>query len=183
MRATSFAHHSYDLLKTETVRDPYAELDHFSLRCEAEEAIAPQRSSRSTEIVRYDSLFELKKQWKRFDCVQSTCRLIVVLLLQAGFKAHLPGLVQRRHPAQRLFITSVTGRWPGVVSLGDLALHSSALGWQEISFHRNPREAISDALQSTQLKERCVLFYPEEIEMAGYPFETPATLHAGSRWM
>lgn len=179
MRLTPLIHHCCDLLKTETVRDFDAEFDPFSSRRKVEEAIVPERSSHLVEFVRYGSLFELATEWKRFDCEPSSSRLIVVLLLSAGFKAHLPDLIQRRSPAQRLFITSETGRWSGLVSLGDLVLHSSALGWQEISFYRNPEEAISDALQSAQQEERRILFCPEELEMAERLSEIWLTSSAG----
>ena len=183
--ATHTTQHAYDLVKTDAPRDAYAELDHFSLRSQSEEPVSafPHSAVNEPDVIRYNSLFDLKQQWKRFDCRETACRLIVVLLLQAGFREHLPGLVRRKHPGQKLLISTSTGYWPGLVSLGDMALHSVSLGWQFIGFHRNPSDAISDAIQSKRFAEQCVLFYPEEMNLFGVGSHSEAALDWESRWM
>jgi len=185
MVASTYTRHHYDLVKMDTSRDADAELDHFALRSHPEGPISTlvEQTPKGSELVRYHSLFELKEQWKRFDCRDTASRLIVVLMLYAGFRDSLPGLVRRKYPGQRLLISSMTGRWPGLVSLGDLALHSASLGWQEIGFHRRPTDAISEAMDSRPFAERCIFFYPEEMELFGTGSHSQAALDWESRWM
>src|SRR5690606_31447951 len=76
MSNTSRSEHTYDLLKTESVRDPYAELDHFSLRCDSGDAAISHRPTRQAEPVRSHFLFDLKTQRQHFPRIEPADRLI-----------------------------------------------------------------------------------------------------------
>lgn len=154
--------HRYDLLKPDIVRDPRAELDWLSLSrvVDDEEEHVQAAPPVQPEVIRYDSLFELREQWKRLDQSEFALQLTVVLFLQQNFNGHLAGLIRRRNPALRLLIASPTGQLPGMVTIGDLALHSASLGWHLISFHRNAADAVAGAMQPMTWQERCVMFQP-----------------------
>lgn len=161
--------HSDELLEPEQEIEFPAKSDHFEPgTCEADSNPSILAGC-STEIVRYESLFDLMDHWQRLDS-PAAGRFSVVLVLQAGLRLSLPELIRRQFRAQRLVIASTDGCWPGFVSPGDLALHSSALGWHEISYCRNLSAAVADAMESGDREERCILFYPEEMDRDEIPF-------------
>lgn len=97
---------------------------------------------RSLEIRWYGSEDDLREIWNHFDEPdRPSCPHLVVLMLGDFLRANLRDLIRRISPNGRLVIVPHPGHWPGVDSLGDLALASTSLGWNSIELCRDPRIA------------------------------------------
>jgi hypothetical protein len=163
--------HHIDLLTDSEGAGPRSELDRLSLNLFLDPPVRPLQQTdtgsifpeASTTLIRYLEPKDLRAQWQKIDQPEDAWQLTVVLMLDQKFNSSLPGLIRRAHHGLRLLISSSTGRLPGTTSAGDLALHSMALGWDLISFHRTLAEALAAASQPLTWNERRVLFFPHSL--------------------
>lgn len=121
---------------------------------------ASHRSQDSFETIPYESLARLRASLDCLDEPHAASFLTLFIHLPMPFEGCLPTLIRRRHRALRLILTSDGGRLPGLVTIGDRAACSGALGWRQMIFARDRREALRDALLSLANNDRLVVFVP-----------------------
>ena len=129
------------------------------------------------EVCRYRSELDLLEQWRRLD--DASCRaseLTVILAFEASLQGNLREVIRRSCPAHRLVIVPQLGHWPGMHSMGDLALGSSKLGWTSIEICRDLGDALKSGLLALGRDDRLLVVLP-----AGTPVECKSELGVPKR--
>jgi len=116
-------------------------------------------------VLSYSSQTELKERLQDLE-ENAGANATVVVLLDESFNGHLPSLIRRKDPGQRIIITSKLGYLPGLVSRRDIAFRAGMLGWDSLSFIHNYEDALEKVRKSISQGERVVVLHPENTEFS-----------------
>jgi hypothetical protein len=166
---------SFDALRVPAPLASLAELDKFGLLTHEAVPAEPRLFDRrvappaptgvalpagDVSLVCYRSQADLEDQLRQSDQYARTADLTLLLVLDDRFRGDLPALVGRRHPAARLVLSSMNGRLPLGVTIGDLALRAGGLGWRQIAFDADAHRACRDVIQGVTSSELCLVLWP-----------------------